>query len=224
MRMLLIEDDDETADYVVRGMRALGHVIDRAADGQAGMALALDDNYEVLIIDRMLPKVGGLELLTMLRAGGNQTAAIFLTAVSSIDDRVQGLKIADDYLVKPFAMDELVARVSAIARRPRHAVRETVLHAGDLEFDAERRRVRRAGKTIDLRPTELRLLEFLLRNKGEVVTRTMLLEGVWDFNFDPKTNVVETHISRLRAKINEGFDCDLIQTVRGSGYVIDDPT
>lgn len=223
MRLLLVEDDQETADYIIRGFREAGHVVDHAPDGQDGLMMATDAAYDALIVDRMLPRLDGLKLLTMLRAGGNTTPAMFLTAVGSVDDRVEGLEIAEDYLVKPFAFAELLARIGVMTReRPGSTPDDTQYAAGDLVLDRLKRRVDRAGEQIALQPTEFRLLEFLLRHKGNVVTRTMLLENVWDFNFDPRTNIVETHISRLRSKVDRGFDTDLIRTVRGAGYIVDD--
>lgn len=225
MRILLVEDDPETASYVVRGFREAGHVINHAASGQDGLMLATDAAYDALIIDRMLPGLDGFKLLSMLRAGGNATPAMFLTAVGGIDDRVSGLEIAEDYLVKPFAFAELQARVGVMTRARQSSPDDSESSeytAGDLTLNRLKRSVERAGKPIAVQPTEFRLLEMLLRHKGNVVTRTMLLEGVWDFNFDPKTNIVETHISRLRAKVDRGFDRELIRTVRGAGYIIDD--
>nr|WP_325047944.1 response regulator transcription factor [Hyphomonas pacifica] len=222
VRILLIEDDAETADYVLRGLKESGWMADHAATGQDGLMMATDADYDILIVDRMLPGLDGYKLLTMLRAGGDATPAIFLTAVSSIESRVEGLEIADDYLVKPFAFSELKARIGAVVRRPAREVQETVLKVGDLEMDLLKRRVKRAATEINLQPTEFRLLEYLLRSKGQVVTRTMLLENVWDFHFDPKTNIVETHISRLRSKVDKPFKGELIQTIRGAGYMISD--
>lgn len=222
MRILLIEDDAETADYVVRGFRESGWVVDLAADGHDGLMMATDANYDILVVDRMLPGLDGYKLLTMLRAGGDQTPAIFLTAVSSVESRVEGLEIADDYLVKPFAFSELKARIGAVARRPSRETQDTILKVQDLEMDLLRRSVKRSGKEVPLQPTEFRLLEYLLNFKGQIVTRTMLLEGVWGFHFDPKTNIVETHISRLRSKVDKPFGNELIQTVRGAGYMIAD--
>ena len=185
--------------------------------------LATDAQYDAFIIDRMVPGLDGLKLLSMLRAGGNTTPAIFLTAVGGIDDRVAGLEIAEDYLVKPFAFAELRARVGVLTRAaPSTQAEETVYTAGDLTLNRLKRTVERGGQRLDVQPTEFRLLEYLLRHKGHVVTRTMLLENVWDFNFDPKTNIVETHISRLRTKIGRGDESGLITTVRGAGYMIDD--
>lgn len=225
MRLLLVEDDKETADYIIRGFREAGHVVDHAADGQDGLMLATDAVYDALIIDRMLPALDGYRLLSMLRAGGNSSPAIFLTAVGGIEERVDGLNIAEDYLVKPFAFAELQARIGVMTRDKRGSPQEEVeLRAGDLVVNRLKRTVERAGQQIAVQPTEFRLLECLLRHKGNVVTRTMLLENVWDFNFDPKTNIVETHISRLRSKIDRDFDTELIRTVRGAGYIIVDHT
>ena len=221
MRLLVVEDDIETASYVLRGLREHGHVADHGKDGHNGLMLAGEGKYDVLIIDRMLPKLDGLTLLKTLRAGGVKTPALFLTAMGSVEDRVRGLEAGDDYLVKPFAFAELYARILSLSRRPPLEAPETALRAADLEMDLLRRRVTRAGQSIVLLPTEFRLLEYLLRHAGRVVTRTMLLESVWDFHFEPKTNVVETHISRLRAKVDRGFGQELIKTVRGSGYIID---
>ena len=223
MRILLIEDDQETANYIMRGFQESGHVVDHSVDGHDGLMMATDATYDVLIVDRMLPRLDGLKLLSMLRAGGNTSPAIFLTAVGGIDDRVAGLEIAEDYLVKPFAFAELEARVKVLLRdRQGQSAEATSLATGDLTLNRLNRSVERAGQDIKLQPTEFRLLEFMLRHKGSVVTRTMLLENVWDFNFDPRTNIVETHISRLRSKVDRGFDRELIQTVRGAGYLIED--
>ncbi|QYI99452.1 response regulator transcription factor [Thalassovita mediterranea] len=223
MRYLLVEDDRETADYVSRGFREHGDVVDHAANGQDGLMMATDANYDALIIDRMLPGIDGLKLLNMLRAGGNQTPAIFLTAIGGIEDRVEGLQVAEDYLVKPFAFAELHARVGVLVRSaaPSDAPQTTYALAG-LCLDRLKRTVERDGEVISLQPVEFRLLEYLMRHEGRVVTRTMLLENVWDFNFDPRTNIVETHISRLRSKIDKGFDRPLIHTVRGAGYRLSD--
>lgn len=221
MKILVIEDDSETAAYIERGLKEHGHSVDVAIDGHAGMMLAPEGGYEVLIIDRMLPKLDGLALLRILREGGLKTPAIFLTALGSIDDRVKGLESGgDDYLVKPFAFAELYARVQSLARRPQLIDAPIILRVADLELDLLKRTATRAGKPLDLAPTEFRLLEYLMRHEGRVVTRTMLLEAVWDFHFDPKTNIVETHISRLRAKIDKGFEKELLQTARGAGYML----
>jgi two-component system OmpR family response regulator len=221
MRLLVVEDDAETAGYVIRGLREHGHVADHAKDGYDGLMLAGDGNYDVLVIDRMLPKLDGLALLKTLREGGVKTPALFLTAIGSVEDRVRGLEVGDDYLVKPFAFAELYARIRSLSRRPPLEAPETMLCVADLEVDLLRRRVARAGQPVALLPTEFRLLEYLLRHAGRVVTRTMLLESAWGFHFEPKTSIVETHISRLRAKIDRGFDGEVIKTVRGSGYIID---
>lgn len=223
MRLLLVEDDDQTADYVVRGFREHGDVIDHARDGHDGLMMATDASYDALIIDRMMPGIDGLKLLSMLRAGGNATPAIFLTAIDGIEDRVEGLQVAEDYLVKPFAFAELHARVGVLTRSaaPSDAP-QTVYQTADLKLDRLKRTVERGGTAITLQPVEFRLLEYLMRHEGRVVTRTMLLENVWDFNFDPRTNIVETHISRLRSKVDKGFEPALIHTVRGAGYRLSD--
>jgi two-component system OmpR family response regulator len=222
VKILLIEDDRETAAYIRRGLLEQGHTVDCAGDGHTGLMLAGEGGYDVLVIDRMLPRLEGVALLRVLRDSGVKTPALFLTALGSIDDRVQGLRAGgDDYLIKPFAFAELHARLEALIRRPALSAAPTLLQAGDLVLDRLRRTVSRAGQTIDLQPTEFRLLEYLLRHAGQVVTRTMLLESVWDFHFDPKTSIVETHISRLRAKVDRGFARERIQTVRGAGYRID---
>nr|WP_246514261.1 response regulator transcription factor [Neoroseomonas soli] len=221
VRILLVEDDAETAAYVARGLEEAGHVVDRAADGQDGLFLATGGGHDVMVVDRMLPKLDGLSMVRAVRAAGIATPAIFLTARAGVGDRVEGLEAGgDDYLAKPFAFAELLARINALARRPPLQQEQTVLRVADLEMDLIRRAVTRAGQRIDLQPREFRLLEYLMRREGQVVTRTMLLEGVWDFHFDPKTSVVETHISRLRGKVDKGFERDLIHTVRGAGYVI----
>lgn len=222
MRLLIAEDDHDTADYILRGLREHGHAADHALTGHDALMLATGITYDVLVIDRMLPKLDGLNLLKTLRDSGNRTPALFLTAMGGIDDRVKGLEVADDYLVKPFAFAELYARIGSLARRPPLEERTTSLRVGDIDMDLLKRSVTRAGKDISLQPTEFRLLEYLMRSAGRVVTRTMLLESVWEFHFDPKTNIVETHISRLRAKIDHGFDRERIRTVRGSGYIFDD--
>ena len=223
MKILLIEDDRQTADYIAKGLRQHGHVIDRADNGRDGLYLATGERYDVMVVDRNLPKMDGLSLVKAARTSGTTTPVLFLTTMSGVDDRVEGLEAgADDYLVKPFAFAELLARVSALARRPPIAA-TTSLKVGDLEVDLLSRAVTRAGKRIELLAQELKILEYLMRHAGEIVTRTMLLEKVWDFHFDPKTNIVETHISRLRAKIDKGFDKPLLHTVRGAGYVIRSP-
>ncbi len=224
MRILLIEDDKKTADYVCQGFSEAGHVCDVLANGSDGLFQATRDNYDVIIADRMLPGLDGLSLVKALRATGKKTPVIFLTSVSGVDDRVEGLEAGgDDYLVKPFAFSELSARVAALARRPVMAQEKTVLKVLDLEMDLIRHSVSRAGQEIDLQPREFTLLETLMRAQGRVLTRTMLLEKVWDFHFDPQTSVVETHISRLRAKIDKPFEVQLLHTVRSTGYSIHAP-
>ncbi|PHP65231.1 DNA-binding response regulator [Zhengella mangrovi] len=224
MRLLLIEDDRKTADYVRHGFSEAGHVCDVTADGTDGLFQATRETYDVIIADRMLPGLDGLSLVKALRAAGNRTPVLFLTSVSGVDDRVEGLEAGgDDYLVKPFAFSELAARVSALARRPAMKTEETVLRVHDLEMDLIRRRVTRAGNDIDLQPKEFALLETLMRAEGRVLTRTMLLEKVWDFHFDPQTSVVETHVSRLRAKIDKPFDVPLLHTIRSTGYSLHAP-
>jgi two-component system OmpR family response regulator len=221
VKILLIEDDQETLDYVANGLEELGHVVDRAANGRDGLFLAAGERYDVMIVDRMLPGLDGLAIVKTIRGSGIATPVLFLTTLDGIDDRVEGLNAgADDYLVKPFAFSELAARVHALARRPALAEQTTSLQVADLEMDLLRRRVTRDGCEIALQPREFRLLEYLMRHAGRVVTRTMLLEHVWDFHFDPRTNVVETHISRLRSKVDKGFEAELIQTIRGSGYCL----
>ena len=221
MKILIIEDDTQTRDYVSTGLKEAGHTVDSARDGYEGLLLAKDGGYDLLIVDRMLPHLDGLTLVKTLRSTKDNVPVLFLTTMGGIDDRVEGLNAGgDDYLIKPFAFSELVARVNALLRRPRDTIEQKILLVGSLEIDLLKRTVRRSGQLIDLQPTEFRLLEYLVRHTGQVVTRTMLLENVWDFHFDPKTNIVETHISRLRSKINIGGNSDLIQTVRGAGYMI----
>jgi len=219
MRVLIVEDDQETADYICSSLRALGHAFEHAADGKAGFLSALDSDFDVMVIDRMLPGLDGLSLVKSIRSAEVATPIIFLSAMGGVNDRVDGLEAgADDYLVKPFAFSELSARLTALARRPPMQAEETKLRLADLEVDLIKHTVVRAAVPIAVQPREFRLLVYLMRNAERVVTRTMLLEGVWDFHFDPKTNVVETHISRLRNKIDKSFDRQLIHTVRGSGY------
>ena len=221
MRVLIIEDDVDTASYISKGLTEEGHAVDHFADGRDGLLQATAEDYDVIIVDRMLPGVDGLNLVRTLRGVGKQIPVLFLTSLGGVDDRVNGLEAGgDDYVTKPFAFSELLARLHALARRPPLKGEETVLRVADLEMDLVRRTVRRGGQSIDLQPREFRLLEFLMRNQGRIVTRTMLLERVWDFHFDPKTSVVETHISRLRAKIDRPFANDLIHTTRGAGYSI----
>ncbi|MCR8725728.1 response regulator [Frigidibacter sp. ROC022] len=224
MRILLIEDDKSTSDYVAQGLTESGHVCDTLDDGQDGLFQATREKYDVIVVDRNLPGLDGLSLVKALRATGNRVPVLFLTAIGGVNDRVEGLEAGgDDYLVKPFSFAELLARVNALGRRPAISTEVTKLQVLDLELDLIQRVCRRGGKVLDLLPKEFALLEVLMRNKGRVVTRTMLLEQVWDFHFDPKTSVVETHISRLRAKIDKPFEVQLLQTVKNSGYSIHAP-
>jgi two-component system OmpR family response regulator len=221
VKLLVLEDDPDTADYLNRGLSEAGHVVDLCRDGRDAFNLACDGGYDVLIIDRMVPGMDGLRTVKSLRAADTRTPILFLTAVNGVRDRVEGLEAgADDYLVKPFAFTELLARINALARRPPISEVQTVLRADDLELDRLRRTVTRGGRRLDLKPQEFKLLEYLLERAGQVVTRTMLLEKVWSFHFDPKTNIVESHMSRLRAKVDRGFERPLIETVRGAGYRI----
>ena len=220
VKLLLVEDDAETADHIVHALTGHGHLVETARDGAQGLARARAGDHAALIVDRMLPQMDGLSLVRHLRSEGRQTPVLMLTTMSGLNDRVEGLEGgADDYLVKPFAFAELLARVHAITRR-NEAQETTKLRLADLEMDLIRRTVTRGAKSIDLQPQEFRLLEYLLRNTGKVVTRAMLLENVWDLHFDPRTNIVETHISRLRSKIDRGFARELIQTLRGVGYIL----
>lgn len=219
MRILLVEDDAETAGFVAKGLGESGYSVDRACDGKDGLVQALGDDYDLAIVDRMLPGLDGLSLVEALRKAGKATPVLFLSALGEVDERVRGLRAGgDDYLAKPFAFSELLARVEALLRRPSGTSAETVLREGDLEMDLLARRVKRAGVEIPLQPREFSLLECLLRSAGRVVTRTMLLEQVWGYHFDPQTNVIDVHISRLRQKIDRDFDKPLLQTVRGAGY------
>ena len=224
MRILMIEDDAETAAYAARGLSESGHLCDLFDDGSDGLFQATRTPYDIIIADRMLPGLDGLSMVRAMRAAGVKTPILFLTAIGGIDDRVAGLQAgADDYLVKPFAFAELLARVQALARRPPPIAEKTKVQVGDLELDLIRREARRGGRTIDLLPKEFTLLELLMRHEGRVVTRTMLLEQVWDFHFDPKTSVVETHISRLRAKIDKPFAEVLLHTIKNVGYSLHAP-
>jgi two-component system OmpR family response regulator len=219
VKILIVEDDRENASFLKERLEELGHAVAVASNGREGLFLAAEARYDVIVLDRMLPELDGVGLVRMLRRAGVPTPVLFLTNLSGIDDRVEGLEAGgDDYLVKPFAFSEFLARVIALARRPPLTDDRTVLTIADLEMDLIKRSVRRAGAAIDLQPREFQLLEYLLRNEGRVVTRTMLLEHVWDFHFDPKTNIVETHISRLRSKIDRGQAVELIHTLRGAGY------
>ena len=221
MRLLVIEDDRDAADYLVKAFREVGHVADAAHDGEDGLAMALDGQYDVLIVDRMLPKRDGLSLIGTLRGRGIETPALILSALGQVDDRVKGLRAGgDDYLAKPYSFAELLARVEVLARRRGARHEETVLHVGDLELDRLSHEVRRGNEEISLQPREFRLLEYMMQHAGQVVTRTMLLEGVWDYHFDPQTNVIDVHVSRLRQKVDKPFKTPLIHTVRNSGYML----
>jgi two-component system, OmpR family, response regulator len=223
MRILLVEDDPETAEYLREGLRGENHELHVAADGRSGLLRAAGEAWDLLIIDRMLPGLEGVALVRTLRASGAATPVLFLTTMGGIDDRVTGLNAGgDDYLVKPFAFAELVARVNALGRRPQGVAVDTVLRVADLEMDLLARTVKRGGQDVDLQPREFKLLEYLMRHAGQVVTRTMLLEGVWNFSFDPRTNIVDSHISRLRSKIDRGRP-ELIHTIRGAGYCVRAP-
>lgn len=223
MHVLLIEDDRQAAEYLVKGLTECGHVVDHAPDGDDGLHLALNGTYDVIIADRMLPKRDGLSIIKMLRADDNMTPILILSALGEVDDRVTGLRAGgDDYLIKPYAFSECLARLEALARRNQQQFADTTLSVADLTIDLSKRSVTRAGKVIRLQPREFRLLEFLMRRAGQVVTRTMLLEQVWDFHFDPQTNVVDVQISRLRSKIDKDFERPLLHTVRGAGYRLGD--
>ena len=224
MRVLVIEDDREVAGYVRKVLAEAGHLAEVAVDGTEGLVMATSEEFDVLVVDRMLPRLDGLALVQALRASDCRVPVLILSALGEVTDRVRGLRAGgDDYLAKPFAAAELLARIEALARRPAgRAASETALRVGDLEIDLLTRSASRGGRQIELQPREFRLLEFLARNAGTVMTRAMLLEGVWDYNFDPQTNVIDVHISRLRRKIDRGSDRPLIHTVRGAGYVIRD--
>lgn len=224
MKVLLLEDDAPAADYVGRGLRELGHTVDLCASGRDGIFLASAGDYDAFIVDRMVPELDGLSVVRAVRAAGIRTPVLFLTSMDGVADRVEGLEAgADDYMVKPFAFTELVARLNALARRPPMTAVQTRLQVADLELDLLKRTVTRGGRRIDLQPQEFKLLEYLMRYAGQIVTRTMLLENVWSFHFDPQTNIIESHISRLRAKIDRDAPRSLIETVRGAGYRIDVP-
>ena len=222
MRILLVEHDKDVAGFVLKGLREAGHVVEHAANGRDGLFLAASENFDAIILDRMLPGgIDGIRLLETLRAQNNQTPVLFLSALAQVDERVRGLKAGgDDYLTKPFAFAELLARVEALTRRSKGEGPQTRVVVADLEMDLLSRTVRRAGQKIDLQPREFRLLEYLMRHAGQVVTRTMLLEGVWDYHFDPQTNVIDVHVSRLRQKVDKPFGTALIHTVRNAGYML----
>ncbi|MFO7786499.1 MAG: response regulator transcription factor [Halospina sp.] len=224
MRVLVIEDDQDVADYLNKGLRESDYVVDHATDGKEGMTMAASGDYDVMIIDRMLPGMDGLNIIKTIRATGNQTPVLILSALGDVDARVEGLRGGgDDYLTKPFSFTELLARLDVLARRARSGGdTETVLKVADLEMDLLARTVKRNGMNIDVQPREFRLLEYLMRHADQVVTRTMLLEKVWDYHFDPQTNVIDVHISRLRSKIDKGFEKPLLQTIRGAGYMLRD--
>ena len=223
MRLLVIEDDRETAQFLQKSLRENGHAADLAADGEEGLALASDGNYDVLIVDRMLPRLDGLSVIKSLRAAGHHTPVLILSALGEVDDRVKGLRAGgDDYLTKPYSYSELLARVEALGRRAAPEEQQTRYAVGDLVLDRLSHRVTRGGEPILLQPREYRLLEYLMQHAGQVVTRTMLLEHVWDYHFDPQTNVIDVHVSRLRSKIDKNFDKPLLHTVRGAGYTIRD--
>ena len=222
MKLLVLEDEPDAAAYLRRGLSESGHTVDLCKDGHDAFHLASSGAYDVLVVDRMVPGMDGLKVVRSLRAAGVTTPVLFLTAVGGVGDRVEGLEAGgDDYLVKPFAFTELMARINALARRPPITEVKTVLKVGDLEMDRLRRTVTRAGRRLELKAQEFKLLEYLMQHAGQVVTRTMLLENVWSFHFDPRTNIVESHMSRIRSKVDRGFDRDLIHTVRGAGYRID---
>ena len=222
MRILVVEDDRDVAGFVVKGLKEAGHVVEHTANGRDGLFLAASESFDAIVLDRMLPGgVDGLRLLETLRSQGNATPVLFLSAMAQVDDRVRGLKAGgDDYMTKPFAFAELLARVEALTRRGKGEGPATKLVVADLEMDLLSRGVKRAGQKVELQPREFRLLEYLMRHAGQVVTRTMLLEGVWDYHFDPQTNVIDVHVSRLRQKVDKPFDGPLIHTVRNAGYML----
>jgi two-component system OmpR family response regulator len=223
MRLLVIEDDRDAADYLVKAFREVGHVADAATNGEDGLSLALNGKYDVLIVDRMLPKLDGLSVIGRLREKGIEVPVLILSALGQVDDRVKGLRAGgDDYLPKPYSFSELLARVEVLSRRRGGRSAETVLRVGDLQLDRLSHEVRRGEQEVVLQPREFRLLEYLMKHAGQVVTRTMLLENVWDYHFDPQTNVIDVHISRLRSKIDKGFSQPLLHTIRGAGYMIRD--
>lgn len=221
MKILVIEDDREAADYIRKAFDEAGHTVDVTGDGETGQAMAENGTYDVLVVDRMLPRRDGLTVISQLRANGDKTPVLILSALGEVDDRVTGLRAGgDDYLTKPYAFSELLARVEALNRRGAAKDIETLYKVGDLELDRLSHTVRRAGRDVLLQPREFRLLEYLMRHAGQVVTRTMLLENVWDYHFDPQTNVIDVHVSRLRAKIEKEFDTPVLHTVRGAGYML----
>ena len=221
MKILVIEDDREAADYLQKALSEAGHTVHVAGDGDAGYTLADTGDYDVMVVDRMLPRRDGLSVIAGLRAHGNATPVLILSALGEVDDRVTGLRAGgDDYLTKPYAFTELLARIEVLCRRANFKDAETLYRVGDLELDRLSHTVRRAGREIVLQPREFKLLEYLMRHAAQVVTRTMLLENVWDYHFDPQTNVIDVHVSRLRSKIEKGFDSPILHTVRGAGYML----
>jgi len=221
MKILLVEDDRRAAEYLAKGLTDLGHSVEHAYDGEAGLALAMNGGFDAIVLDRMLPRLDGLEIVRRLRASGAAVPVLILSALDEVDERIQGLRAGgDDYLTKPYHLEELTARLEALARRHGEAAPSGKVTIADLELDTRTRRVSRAGKKIELTAREFQLLEFLMRHARQVVTRTMILEGVWDYHFDPKTNVIDVHISRLRQAIDKGFDRPLLHTVRGAGYTL----
>lgn len=222
MRILLVEDDKDVASFITKGLREAGHVVEHADNGRDGLFLAASENFDAIILDRMLPGgIDGLRVVDTLRAQDNKTPVLILSALAEVDERIRGLKAGgDDYLTKPFVFAELLARVEALVRRSKNEGPQTRLTVADLEMDLLSRTVKRAGRKIDLQPREFRLLEYLMRHAGQVVTRTMLLEGVWDYHFDPQTNVIDVHVSRLRQKIDKPFGTPLIHTIRNAGYML----
>jgi two-component system, OmpR family, response regulator len=225
MRILIIEDDQEVAEYLTKGLTEAGHLVDHAAEGKIGLTKATSENYDVMVIDRLLPQLDGLTIIKTLRASGNQTPILVLSALSQVAERVRGLQEGgDDYLTKPFAFSELLARIEALQRRRVLAgTTATMLRVGDLTLDLLTREASRAGQLLDLQPREFMLLEYLMRHAGQVVTRTMLLEEVWGYHFDPQTNVIDVHISRLRGKLDKNFEKSMLHTVRGAGYILHEP-
>ena len=224
MKILVVEDDERTASFIARGLTETGNTVDVARTGDDGIQMGMAGGHDAIIMDRMLPGLSGLEAIALLRAEGVKAPILVLTALGSVEDRVHGLERgADDYLVKPFAFSELLARLNALVRRPPLSELAETIRVADLELDTRRHQVTRAGRRVELTPQEYKLLEYLARRKGETVTRTMLLESLWGFHFDPRTNIVDAHVSRLRAKVDRGFDVELIRTLRGVGYVLDEP-
>lgn len=222
MKILLVEDNEQVAGFLQKGLMEAGHVTDRADNGRDGMFLAANDTYDAIIMDRMLPGgIDGLEIIANLRAAGNRVPILIVSALDEVDERIRGLKAGgDDYVVKPFAFGEVLARLDALARRSHESYPETTLKVGDLSIELLTRKVARAGKSIALKPREFKLLEYLMRHADQVVTRTMLLENIWDYHFDPQTNVIDVHVSKLRHKIDAGFERSLLRTVRSAGYVL----